>query len=238
MNKKLREIAENLSKLKEKYPELKEKMKEGGEIGLPGKELRENLTIRVKDLLEFLETFYDLKLTLMSKKQMRKPRKQKKGLEILPGEEWKEVGRYKVSNLGRVVNWKDRLVSVNVGISGFCSVFMDSKPVMLHTLVARLFVRKVKNKNYVTHVDGNKLNNQASNLKWVDYASSRQDATPGISKGEVYKYSMEGVLLEKYKSTVEASKKSGVNQSNLSKCLRASGGAKVKYKNYLWERHP
>ena len=37
----------------------------------------------------------------------------------------------------------------------------------VHRLVAIHFLPNIENENIVTHIDGNKLNNDVSNLKWV-----------------------------------------------------------------------
>lgn len=50
------------------------------------------------------------------------------------------------------------------------------KSVSVHRLVAGAFLPKSPNKNDVNHIDGNKTNNNASNLEWIDKAGNIQHA--------------------------------------------------------------
>lgn len=246
MKKILEKISKNLSKLRNNYPELDDLIRkgEGGELKLPRIDVNRALDISSSEIVEFIHEFYGVNVILSNKKDLRRKRQKKssKNNDIqslsLPGEIWKDIldNRYKISNLGRIVNWKNRILTPRLNRAGFLFVTIKNKPYLIHILVANNFLRKSRNKKYVKHIDGDKLNNTVSNLSWVDYSTINTGQKPGKSKGDVYKYSLDNELLDIYKSTIDASKKSGVNQSNLAKVLSSSGGNRVKYKGFIWER--
>jgi hypothetical protein len=99
---------------------------------------------------------------------------------------WKDVksfeGIYQVSNLGRVKrvdNCKirnkkycgDYYLNPNDNGKGYWRIKLSykskSKRHMLHRLIAEAFIDNPENKPFVNHIDGNKKNNQLSNLEWV-----------------------------------------------------------------------
>lgn len=90
-------------------------------------------------------------------------------------------GIYKVSSFGRVISVerKDRF-NRQVGgelkqaqVKGYCFVtlFKDGKGIQryVHRLVAEAFLPNPENKPCVDHIDTDKSNNHASNLRWATY---------------------------------------------------------------------
>lgn len=88
---------------------------------------------------------------------------------------WKEIegsnGECEVSNLGRV-KCKGIIKKVVVNSqNGYCYVRLNQNITpLVHRLVAFAFCKNPKPEQYkeVNHIDGNKTNNKATNLEWVD----------------------------------------------------------------------
>ena len=105
---------------------------------------------------------------------------------IESAEEFKDVkgyeGIYKVSNLGRVKNSKDKLLKPSPNRGGYylVNLFKDgkAKSYYIHDLVAEHFLSEPSGYNpdgtpfrsrpEIDHIDSTKSNNRASNLRWVD----------------------------------------------------------------------
>lgn len=96
-------------------------------------------------------------------------------------EVWKDVfgyeGRYLVSNFGRVrsmlTGLRDggKILRLNSIANGYQALCLSDKKYrlltcMVHRLVAIAFIPNPNNKKQVNHVDGDKHNNQVSNLEW------------------------------------------------------------------------
>lgn len=108
-------------------------------------------------------------------------------------ETWKRINgyeEYEISNLGRVKSFKrDRKGKImKPKFSGeylavtLCADGQQERKT-IHRLVAEHFIPNPKNKPQVNHIDGNKLNNKACNLEWVDNSENLKHAHDiGIKK--------------------------------------------------------
>jgi hypothetical protein len=96
-------------------------------------------------------------------------------------EVWKDVinfeGRYWISSHGRLKSHDHRkntikIIACYVDCLGYLNTELNWKPqirkVRVHTLVAEHFIKKPKDNYWVNHIDGNKLNNNVTNLEWVE----------------------------------------------------------------------
>lgn len=97
---------------------------------------------------------------------------------------WKqstEVERFEVSNLGNIRRVKDKSeVYTRVHKSGYVHLMYKVKGkkmcAKLHRLVAKEFCENPEGKDCVNHKDGDKTNNQASNLEWVTHLENMRHA--------------------------------------------------------------
>ena len=116
--------------------------------------------------------------------------------EVQLKEEWKyvtmdgiELGRYLVSNKGRVFDTKNKVMK-NILDNGFgyklISLYIPSKGKSMnryvHRLVAHEFCEGYSPSKEVNHIDEDKSNNCSENLQWV---TSKQNTRHSIKTGRV-----------------------------------------------------
>ena len=186
---------------------------------------------------------------------------------------WKDVvgyeNLYQVSNLGRIKS-KERLVNQRYGkrivkekiLSPFISnsgyyaiVLHKTRPIFklkyIHRLVANAFLPNKNNLEQVNHKDGNKLNNNISNLEWCSRSDNMKHAIKiGLFSQDIVNERIKqmnkivrkpilqiknGKIIAEYESTVLAGKQFTKNADrNISACARgllpSAYGYQWKYK--------
>ncbi len=99
------------------------------------------------------------------------------------GEIWKQLDPvhvhgttgYMISSEGRVKNKNGRVSEPWGQENEYGWVTIKSRAYLCHRLVALTFVENPDNKPVVHHVDGDKKNCRASNLKWVSYSENTRE---------------------------------------------------------------
>jgi len=157
-------------------------------------------------------------------------------------EEWRDIlgfeGRYQVSNMGRIKSLsrrvnsrvggrtlKERILVTFFTPAGYESVDLArEKHFLVHRAVALAFIPNPENKPCVNHVDGDKKNNNVSNLEWCTYQENEQHSwkelgktQPGTCLGKfgwdapsskpVEMYTLDGKLVHTFGGAMEAARK-------------------------------
>lgn len=164
-------------------------------------------------------------------------------------EEWRDVvgceGCYEVSNLGRVRGvartlkdgrcWKPRVMKLIKHPAGYLQIRLSSangikNTYKVHRLVAMAFIPNPNNLPQIDHIDGNRANNTAENLRWCTAGEnsnnpitrSRMSCSAHISKigkfGKLNNATKPVVCIETgilYWGTHEVNRKLGIDGSHV-----------------------
>lgn len=155
---------------------------------------------------------------------------------------------YEVSNKGKIRSKKKNLIlKSRINSAGYEDVkIWDStrqkhKHLRIHQEVARTFITNPNNKPEVNHIDGNKLNNDASNLEW----STRSENTKHAIKNGLFTpyklppYKKEGVRVrivetgEEFESLSDCARHVKGFKTGISACVH---GKKRTHMGYHYEK--
>lgn len=178
-------------------------------------------------------------------------------------EEWKTVEgfpSYSVSNLGRVKSnlcSKEKILKQNVTPQGYAKVTLSDglgyglgstrKTVFVHQLVAKAFVENPNNYEVIDHINANRQDNRAVNLRWTDSKKNITENPVTMAKKKlaaqksaiersqmVYVYNEDLELVTAFTSTADAGR-SGYSQGNVTNCCN---GILKRYKGLIFSYQP
>lgn len=132
--------------------------------------------------------------------------------------------KYFVNKEGKVIGPHKRILKHKGYLKEkkYICVHIKDKNVLLHRMVAEIFIPNPNNLPVVNHIDGNKLNNNINNLCWTTYSENTNHAyktlnfNPCKKKVSVYK---DDEFIGIFNSIKEASEFTGVKQSGISRNL-------------------
>lgn len=146
---------------------------------------------------------------------------------------------YLVSDTGIIINKKGKELKQQIQ-NGYahCTLTYNKKikRCNVHRLVAFAFIDNPENKPQVNHIDGNRVNNNVSNLEWC---TAKENAIHAVNTGlrqqgrnrPVIQYSMDGNRMMIFQSLTEAEKQTGTLASKISLCCSRK---RRSTNNYQW----
>lgn len=161
-------------------------------------------------------------------------------------EEWKFVDGfnkdYAISNKGQVKSYHRKIIMSQQIVNGHKRVTLvkagEKTHLYIHRLVAEHFVENPNNYRLVKHIDNNILNNESTNLMWVEYIDIlKQERSPHVKK-TFYMYDLNGTLLKTFVNLTEALEhlhKMGFDKANYSGIKKACLGGIKTYLGYVWK---
>jgi len=161
-------------------------------------------------------------------------------------------GRIKSLGNGKSTNSKtkfERILKSNYSSTGYekIKLFKDGKRYYfsVHRLVAQTFLSNDKNKKEVNHKDGNKANNNVSNLEWVTSSENQLHAFKnGLQKSKMGKdhiqsksvrqLDLNGNVIRTFESIKQVQRELGFNTFGIIKCCKKVKKYNTAYK-FKWE---
>ena len=135
---------------------------------------------------------------------------------------------YIKDSIGRNQYKSKKLILPSIGKDGYNKVVLtndlgERKTLRINRIVALTFLNNDDNLEFVNHKDGIKTNNIVDNLEWCTSSENVQHAIKmGLCNTSMFveKLSINGEVLEEFRSIREASRITGIDNSGIAKVCK------------------
>jgi len=140
---------------------------------------------------------------------------------------------YQIYDNGSIWSNKSNKFLLTRICNGYHLITLNCQVLSVHRLVAETFIPNPENKPYVNHINSDKLDNRVENLEWVTQKENCAAHNKSISHPKkVIQKDINGKILNKFDSLIEAGKSIGMSPSSISKAVlkinNTAGG-------YFWD---
>lgn len=168
------------------------------------------------------------------------PKSRMQTLVEIEGEEWrplKTTDGYFVSNMGRIKNPRDQILSGHrKGMYAEVKI-KDSMHVPIHRAVAEAFCEEFSKDKVVNHKDGNRMNNKAENLECITQSENIKHAyDSAILKRRIpiIQRFMDGEIVAEYESFLDAMRQTGFKDGSIRWAIKHGNGVRESLKNSIF----
>lgn len=150
---------------------------------------------------------------------------------------------YQISDNGQVYSdIADKILSTKGLRGGYPSIHIKDKTYKVHQLVAKAFIPNSDPKKIVNHKDGNKLNNNVSNLEWITIGENNKHAIDtGLAKKtmrKIYQYDLDGNIVAEHPTIRGAGVTTGIDSGSIAKCCKGRQDTAGGYKWGFSQENP
>ena len=144
---------------------------------------------------------------------------------------------YIINKDGVVINVaNDRILKPRPSNNGYLIIRVNGKGLLIHRLVAKLFVPNPNHFPIINHINEDKTDNRAENLEWCSY---EYNSSYGSLKCKVNSNNSIPIVVTKngeeklFSSLKEASRETGVDTKSIRECLR---GVRKSAKGFIFKK--
>src|SRR4029079_1157747 len=163
---------------------------------------------------------------------------------IEASEKWEIISNcpnYKISSFGRVKNISQGIFMSQQTHDQYCVVQLRNKdgrnPYRVHRLIAIAFIPNPDNYELVDHINGDKSDNNLSNLQWCSSSQNTKNWHNSRTKyNKIIQYDMQGVEKKTWNSANEAATELGLIAKLIRQCCNPNNNV-GSYHGSIWKYH-